>query len=1241
MNFNTKKISKKKTNKKQNKKKTKKTGKQTSKRVSKTNSKTKSKKLDHDRLINVKIVKRRSFYKSFENIISMNIVLRYIQNELNSDQVLLELDIVNTYKKIVSNFFYEFRLINEVILSPYPVINVNSYLDNYYKNNPSGSICVISNMYSQLIPFISLDINVNIIGKLKKNKILLFKNDYIANFSKNYENIKDHLKIASRNIAIEGSFEYDINNYLNNYVLNNNLYEKKYDMVYLITGYYMELRYPKLTNYILTGLFNLKKGGKLTIYTSLLIKIDKFYDLFVLLSTIFAEYKIIKHENNDYLTDYSYYYEFIDYQELSNQKLLEFANIILNKNPNDDLNLQYFLNFTKTNIDSGNMLLTSIINEANKYAYFMENNINYFSKEPLSYVKFYVKFIMNRLFLIFNNGHKITSLFNMNLIYKIIQKYHKNICCIVDYYKNLTINLFKSPNDINLDINYFNLSNAPYHYDLITSLIYNIDIQKKITISSIKKILPKNRFLLINNDIDKNILIDIIIDYYQNLPINQPKIINDSSFIEHWELLNEFNLINKIIKDGEKNGEKNGEKDKENKFKLKYLHFGNNDSQFMSSLKYMIDNKYKGVALQNNYMNFKEISNKKHRNGLFNIITCDDIQDLEINGNKIWNIDGKYEEDTINSAFTIITEEDKKNMDKKIKEFELYELKKVYNVISLMEFGGSCYIKHVAIPLNSYLYYNGYANCSGFFINYLYLYFLMFEKIILFRPTTIANKSLEFYVIGINFNGFDATNTTNTENMQKRNDILEMLSKILENYELHKTLFKKEMISEMFVEQVMSFLNIITSRYIKFEEIKGMLSFTVINKYNEKIQDDNDDLIVSKIVNKNEVNEINQIFLSKKLLNDYLTKNIYNNWKTKYIDIITNYKLYYFSQIEKSNKILDKTFDFSILQNNLDKYKFIKLNNKNDIIGLTNQVSYMHFYLPGKKLFIPENLTLINLLDSQNIVNKNILYELCLHKNKSITKKDIIESFTIQKNKLINGKIKEFKQLFDENVTFNIKMYYENSNNNTLIINSFNELTDLVNTINNNINHDYTLILNKWINNPLLFKKNKFYIRIFYIPFINNDKIIKSYISKYGFMFLIKDSKMDESILIKKSKETYSDNDYIFPNDFKEEFGNNKFQKVSEQIINILHFISKVQSHDIYNYMQTKNGYEILGADFIIDDNFNVKLLEINNNIKLYANRDENKQFMSEYLFTNIYNEIVSNVFDLNKINYNDEFIIL
>jgi hypothetical protein len=75
--------------------------------------------------------------------------------------------------------------------------------------------------------------------------------------------------------------------------------------------------------------------------------------------------------------------------------------------------------------------------------------------------------------------------------------------------------------------------------------------------------------------------------------------------------------------------------------------------------------------------------------------------------------------------------------------------------------------------------------------------------------------------------------------------------------------------------------------------------------------------------------------------------------------------------------------------------------------------------------------------------------------------------------------------------------------------------------------------------------------------------------------------------------------------------------------------------------MQTKNGYEILGADFIIDDNFNVKLLEINNNIKLYANRDENKQFMSEYLFTNIYNEIVSNVFDLNKINYNDEFIIL
>ena len=61
----------------------------------------------------------------------------------------------------------------------------------------------------------------------------------------------------------------------------------------------------------------------------------------------------------------------------------------------------------------------------------------------------------------------------------------------------------------------------------------------------------------------------------------------------------------------------------------------------------------------------------------------------------------------------------------------------------------------------------------------------------------------------------------------------------------------------------------------------------------------------------------------------------------------------------------------------------------------------------------------------------------------------------------------------------------------------------------------------------------------------------------------------------------------------------------------------------------------------MIDDNFNVKLLEINNNIELYTNTSESNIFMSEYIFKNIYNEIISNVFELKKINCPEKFILL
>ncbi len=1194
---------------------------------------------DNERLVNnLEIKAHEGYYKSFGEIVEYRIFSRYINNELNSNDVLFEKKLLNNYQKLLQQIFFQYRIVINIKVSPFSIIFINTFIENYYKEKKNGSICVLSNLYSPLIPFLSYDININMIGRLKKNKILLFRNDLFTRTSSVYPNVKLLMNTIKRNINIEGDYEYDIENYLNDYISNNKSYKKKYDDSLIIISFYMEFFGTKIHYYILTALFNLKKGGNLYIFTSLIHHISHIYDFFVLLTTIFTDYKIIKPDSNDFLLEYNYLYEFHNYQELSDEKLIELANILLKLKKNEPLNLKNFLPFDKENINNGERLLTNIINESNKYSIFMYNNISYFAKEPLNYMKMYSKFILCSMFILFNNIKKILNVIiseeHLKLIYNTITLYYKTICCINDYYKNLTIKLFRNKYDINLELKYLQTNKKPYTYDMIFYLSYNIDTQKKITKLSVNKPLPISQSLFINNDIDKQLLVATIIDYFENLPFNTPKIINNFTFIEHWELLNEFNVINDIKKN----------KNKENSNILNHLHFGQNDSQFMSSVRYFIDMKYKNdIILKSYFDNF----NVDRKNKIFNVlnikydlITCDDILDLEINGSKIWNIDSYFKDDAINNSFTILDKKVNELFTESIKDFEKYEFNKLYRILTLLEKGGSCYVKHVAFPLNSYLIAYGHSDCSGFFINYLYLYFQMFNKVILYKPVTIPNKSLEFYIVGIDFIGYQ--NIINDK--ETKYDFEKKILSILNNFKLHQTIFEKEDISELFINQINSFLSIITNRFIKFEEIKSMLHFYLNNK------NSNGSII--------ENNEIVDTFLNKKLLNNFLTNNIYDNWKTKYIDIIKQYKLYYFSKLneqndntQNSNSSNTVNFDFNILKKILDNNNFIQINNKNDIIDVPNQESFLHFYLPRKNLVIPENTTLVNLLKINNIFYKDKLYQFCLEKNETLTNTYIAESLHID-NIYNNDTIKNISKDLDlHSITYYIKLYIENGYHKSFMIKKTNELINLLNIIKSQTDKknltNYSLVLNKHFTEPLLFKNNIFHLRIFFIPFINNHNIIKTYISKFGLMFFIKDNNIIKNntfnINEKKTDNYFNNNDidYLFPNEFKNEYGNIKTNKVFDQIINIFQFISKIQKQNINKYPEAKHGYAILAADFIIDTNFNVKLLELNDNIELYSNSINNNNFLSEYLLTNIYNEIISDVFDLKKNDISENFILL
>jgi hypothetical protein len=104
--------------------------------------------------------------------------------------------------------------------------------------------------------------------------------------------------------------------------------------------------------------------------------------------------------------------------------------------------------------------------------------------------------------------------------------------------------------------------------------------------------------------------------------------------------------------------------------------------------------------------------------------------------------------------------------------------------------GGNCVVKHF-----HYLdmeYEDLSKQASGFFISYLYIYYLMFEEIRLIKPQTSSPNSGEFYIVGLRFQGIN-------------DDIFDKLMNNLDNFTVNNCFFKKEDIPESFTLQVIEF----------------------------------------------------------------------------------------------------------------------------------------------------------------------------------------------------------------------------------------------------------------------------------------------------------------------------------------------------------------------------------------------------------------------------------------------------
>lgn len=139
--------------------------------------------------------------------------------------------------------------------------------------------------------------------------------------------------------------------------------------------------------------------------------------------------------------------------------------------------------------------------------------------------------------------------------------------------------------------------------------------------------------------------------------------------------------------------------------------------------------------------------------------------------------------------------------------YQKLELAQVVMVAGVSQKGGNCIIKHF-LPYMPDIPETEQAN--GFFINYLYLYYLMFEDVYLLKPLSSNPVSGEFYLVGKKFIGLNE-------------EIFEKLVNLIENFEVNMCFFDKKDIPENFKKQVFVFIEKLTRLNVDFIDIQNNL----------------------------------------------------------------------------------------------------------------------------------------------------------------------------------------------------------------------------------------------------------------------------------------------------------------------------------------------------------------------------------------------------------------------------------
>lgn len=410
----------------------------------------------------------------------------------------------------------------------------------------------------------------------------------------------------------------------------------------------------------------------------------------------------------------------------------------------------------------------------------------------------------NKLSITHIDNNKLNTLFTItNNIQQILIKFQyitkQNQIQILNKIKNIK------------SYNYSNLDRIYKDFDKLSKKIEDIIDKNNISDSNYK---------IINHLIENYArgVSAYVMQYYDLSELLAPKVSN--GFIKLWEIYNSLNII-------------------PNKKKIKVFHLAEAPGQWINCTHYFIltkrhkveDYDWKATSLNpHNNENIEKYGTNifGHRDeyGLLKkfknrwIWGADDTGDITKIDNLKWYRDycKKWEKES--GKLDLILGDGGIQSDDIIVNQKL-EYSQLFMVLATASYGSNCVIKHFLpyvrkIPES--------FKSIGYFCNLIYLYYLMFETVILIKPMTSSPISGEFYVVGKSFRGIS-------------NDNFIKIINTMNNFKPNQCIFPENDIPKEFIKQIIEFNNNILQLNIKSENmrIEYLQCFSKDNKIKEEL----------------------------------------------------------------------------------------------------------------------------------------------------------------------------------------------------------------------------------------------------------------------------------------------------------------------------------------------------------------------------------------------------------------------